>query len=135
MVILMVTRSTSISLPSPHSSAVELAQNVNVSTEVSTLMGVPEQIVTGQCSAPVIKLIQVQVRFRRGSALARDAVVVAFWLTDLQKGTHCPIDLGRAVFDQIAADMNHVNDFGDLIIRQRQIQDDWNRFHPGLGLR
>lgn len=84
-------------------------------TEIAHLLGVPEQIVTGQSSHPVIKLIQ-------------DAVVVAFWLTHVQTDTHCPPVLPRHIIHQLAADMEHFPTFGDLLQRQDQIRTEWDAF-------
>ena len=77
-------------------------------SELKNLLAVPEQVVTGQSGAPVVRLIQ-------------DAVVVAFWLSHLQPETHCPLQLSRAVFEQIAADI----DVSSVFARLEQIQHRW----------
>ena len=68
----------------------------------------PEQVVTGQSGTPVVRLIQ-------------DAVVVAFWLSHLQPETHCPLQLSRAVFEQIATDI----DVPSVFARLEQIRNRW----------
>ena len=91
-------------------------QSANVEAELEGLLGVPEQIVTGQSSAPVVRLIQ-------------DAVVVAFWLTDPQRATHGPLCLAQGgVFEQLASDMQHFPTFGDLLRRRAEIAREWDAF-------
>lgn len=79
-----------------------------------------EHCAVPQSSAPVIRLIQ-------------DAVVVAFWLSDLQQADHCPIDLDQGLFEQMAVDIEHYPTLGDLRARQATIAQRWDRFraeHP-----
>lgn len=101
--------------PLPHEINIHFPQSANVAAEIDSLVSIPEQIVTGQSSTPVVKLIQ-------------DAVVVSFWLTDLQRHTHCPIELSRSVFEQMAADIPHFETFGDLRLRQAEIATAWSAF-------
>lgn len=52
---------------------------------------------------------------------------LAFWLTHLQPETQCPIILSRNVFEQLAVDLPHMNQLGDLVNRRAQIRAEWNR--------
>lgn len=98
-------------------------------------MGVPEQIITGQSSAPVVKLYQ-SIFFivvsanchKQRSVHIQDSVVIGFWLTHLQTDTHCPIQLPRNVFEQVCADMHHFPTFGDLLRRRQEIRTEWDIF-------
>ena len=84
-------------------------------SEVDGLLGIAQQIVTGQSSLPVICLIQ-------------DAVGVPFWLSTLQPQTMCPHVLGRRKVQQLAADLPLPGAFGDLLERWSSIQSKWNTF-------
>lgn len=53
---------------------------------------------------------------------------LAFWLTHLQPETHCPIVLSRSVFEQLAVDLPHLSNLGDLIHRREQIRAEWDAF-------
>lgn len=85
-----------------------LPQGSHVVSELQHLMCVSEQVVTGQSGSPVVRLIQ-------------DAVVVTFWLTHLQPETHCPMQLSRSVFEQIAVDI----DLPSVFFRLQQIRYTW----------
>ena len=90
-----------------------------MTAELQNILSVSEQIVTGQSGSPVVKLIQ-------------DAVVVAFWLTQIDPKTHCPRTLGRAIVSQVAIDLPDVHKTGTLA-RLLQIREDWTAFrlhHP-----
>ena len=50
------------------------------------------------------------------------------WLTHLQPSTHCPIQLSPACFAQMAVDMDHFPSLGDLLLRRRQIKEEWEKF-------
>jgi hypothetical protein len=70
-----------------------LPQGVHVASELRHLLGVPEQVVTGQSGSPVVKPIQ-------------DAVATAHWLTQTDPRTHAPPALSSVAFAQIAADID-----------------------------
>ena len=71
---------------------IHFPQGQHVQTEVAQLMSVPEQIITGQASSPVIKLTPPPLSSDEEweCDTIQDAVVVTFWLTQLQPGSHCP---------------------------------------------
>ena len=66
--------------PPPPAPNIHFPQGSNVEGEVSMLMGVPEQILTGQSSHPVIKLAAARPwrRHQGRAACIQDAVVVGF---------------------------------------------------------
>ena len=86
-----------------------LPQGLHVASELSHLLSVPEQIVTGQSGSPVVRPIQ-------------DAIAAAHWLTQLDPRTHCPAELPRQTFEQIAADIDV-----DLHFRLAGIRSAWDR--------
>ena len=44
-------------------------------------------------------------------------------LTHLQPETHCPLEMNRHTFEQIAADL----DVPDLLVRLMEVRDHWDR--------
>ena len=47
--------------------------------------------------------------------------------THPQPQHHCPVQLSRAEFEQLAADLGHFETFGDLLLRWQQVQTSWER--------
>lgn len=102
------------------------ASGVNVVSELQHLLALREQVVTGQSGSPVVRLPRMYAHMHT-SVCIQDAVAVAFWLTHLQPTTHCPLTLSRAVFEQVAADV----DLPSVHARLQCIRTLWETRIPG----
>ena len=88
---------------------VHFPQNTAALTELSELMSISQQIVTGQAGKPVVQPIQ-------------DAVVAWHWLTPVPTCWHT-----LSIFQQLAAQIEGIS-FGQLMSRMHSLRARWLQF-------
>lgn len=90
---------------------IHFPQNPHTVSELSNVMDISRQLVSGQASKPVVKLIH-------------DSIVTAFWLTRHDK-RGIPVILERSIWQQLVAGLPM--SFGDTLLRISQMENDFER--------